>query len=103
MSDQHQAATAAAGDLELAGTTYRVEHVPGPGGHRVTYLVAPDGEVFVLRPYLGASTGVHQVVRCGPGSNDPARQLLHHEGRQVRVLVLGDVLETAPTPRRRRS
>ena len=56
MSDQHQAATAAAGDLELAGTTYRVEHVPGPGGHRVTYLVAPDGEVFILRAYLGAST-----------------------------------------------
>lgn len=99
MSDQqHQTA---ADEVALAGVAYRVEHVPGPGGHRTTYLVAPDGEVFVLRPYLGAGTGVHQVVRCGPGSSDPAHQLLHHEGRQVRVLVPGDVLEPAPASRRR--
>lgn len=88
------------GTVDLAGTTYtatellfssytdRITGETRPESHDV-HLTGPRGAVYLLRPFLGADTGLRQVISLGSGAP------LRRKGNEVRVIRIGDVIEVA--------
>lgn len=78
-----------AGEVTIAGRRMRVEVQAYDNGRTTTWLHGPRGAVYVLREFLGADTGVRQVISWKSGA--PLRH--SRSQREVRVLLLGDVIE----------
>ena len=87
------------GTVTLGRTTYAVEtfthtwidHLRGDTEHTAThtFLTGPRGAQYELRGFLGADTGLRQIISCKSG------QPLRVQGNEVRVYLLGDVIEVA--------
>lgn len=77
----------AAPAVELAGTTYTVEIQTYDDGGQDVHLTGPRGAVYFLREFLGADTGVRQVISWKTG------QPLRSKGNEIRVVHIGDVIE----------
>lgn len=83
-----------AGTVTLGRTTYRVEtQTMTATGNVETWLHGPRGAVFFLREYLGADDGLRQVISWKSGAP------LRVNGNEVRVYLLGNVIETAKSRR----
>lgn len=79
-----------AGTVTLGRTTYRVEVQARANGEvMTTWLHGPRGAVYFLRGFLGADNGLRQVISWKSG------QPLRVRGSEVRVVILGDVIEVA--------
>jgi len=83
-----------AGTVTLGRTTYRVEtQTMTETGNVGTWLYGPRGAVYFLREYLGADDGLRQVISWKSGAP------LRVRGNEVRVYLLGDVIEIAKSRR----
>lgn len=96
--------TADRGTVTLGRTTYQVRELlfsayvdAISGDERPAkseyHLVGPRGATYLVRPFLyrnpAHDTGVHQVISLTSGAP------LRVRGNEVRVVVLGDVIEVA--------
>lgn len=86
--------TTTAPDVTLGATTYTVEtwtHTFDADGEErtstTTVLTGPRGAQYFLRGNLGADTGRRQVISFKSG------QPLRVRGNEVRVYLIGDVIE----------
>lgn len=81
------------GQIKLGRTTYtamRQTHTNGDAaGTSTVHLTGPRGAGYFLRGYLGADTGLRQVISWKSGQ--PLRD--SRTGAEVRVIELGDHLE----------
>lgn len=95
-----------AGTVKLGTTTYTVieltfsEYVDAIGGatrpaHSELHLVGPRGARYLLRGFIyrrgAVDTGIRQVISLKSGAP------LRVRGNEVRVVVIGDVVEQAAT------
>lgn len=79
-----------AGEITLGRSTFRVEIQDyAETGGRTVWLYGARGAVYFLRGFLGADDGMRQVISWKSGA--PLRQ----RGNEVRVVMLGDVIEVA--------
>lgn len=79
----------AAAPIVLAGTTYTVEIQTYDDGRQTVHLTGPRGAAYFLREFLGADTGLRQVISWKSG------QPLRRKGNEIRVVHIGDVIEVA--------
>lgn len=79
----------AAPAVTLAGTTYAVEIQAYANGDQDVWLIGPRGATYILREFLGADTGVRQVISWKTGNP------LRRKGNEIRVVHIGDVIEVA--------
>lgn len=77
----------AAPAVELAGKPYAVEIQTYADGSTDVHLTGPRGALYFLREFLGADTGVRQVISWKTG------QPLRSKGNEIRVVHIGDVIE----------
>jgi hypothetical protein len=96
---QHTA-TVDLGTVIIAGTVYAVteahfssytDGITGderPASSNVT-LTGPRGAAYFLRGFTGPDTGLRQVISWKSG------QPLRKNGNEIRVIRIGDVIETA--------
>ena len=90
--------TVSAPDVTLGSTTYKVEvqtvrWLAEDGTEREgvqTWLHGPRGGTYFLRGFLGKDDGLRQVVSWKSGAP------LRVKGNEVRVYLLGNVIEVAP-------
>jgi hypothetical protein len=79
-----------AGTITLGRTEYRVEVQTATSGEVMnTWLYGPRGATYFLRGFLGTDTGRRQVISWKSG------QPLRVRGNEVRVNILGGVIEVA--------
>lgn len=79
----------AAPAVELAGKTYAVEIQTYADGSQDVHLTGPRGAAYFLREFLGADTGVRQVISWKSGNP------LRSKGTEIRVIHIGNVIEVA--------
>ena len=77
--------TGTAPTVTLAGKVFTI-HQQGSA----TYLIGARGAVYYVRPYLGESTGRHEVIAMASGA--PLRDKY---SRAIKVVAVGDVIELA--------
>lgn len=81
-----------AGNIQLGKTTYRVQIQKNEGyDELITWLYGPRGAAYMLRPLsILEDNGVYQVISWNSGAP------LRVQGNEVRVVLLGNMIEVAP-------
>lgn len=72
----------------VAGRVFTVETQTMESGRVMTWLTGARGAVYFLREFLGEDTGRRQVISWKSGA--PLRDKC---GREVRVLLVGDIIQ----------
>lgn len=89
---QHDGYTLAeAGEIQLGKTTFRVQlqHLES-NGETITWLYGPRGAAYTLEPLsMFDDSGVRRVISWKSGAP------LRVRGNEVRVIVLGNLIEVA--------